>query len=225
MGALIMKKEITISNLLALTNNEPLLQFGNVEELQEVWLDYSENFSIIDHFIKLEFGDKVYKYSDKYADTETLSELRADALSVIFTRAYKYKTLFESMSFVYNPLENYNRVEKTTVQRNLKSEGNLEKGTQTDNDTYSSNKAPFNGGSQPYDNGNSSHTEGTRTDKDARTDNEQTTTESTISGNIGVTTSQQMLESQRKVADFVFWKKFTEDVINEITLSYWDWGV
>lgn len=220
-----MKKAITISNLLALANNTPLLQFGNVEELQELWLDYSENFSIIDHFIKLEFGGKVYRHSEKDADAETLSEMRADALSVIFTRAYKYKTLFESMSFVYDPLENYNRVEKTTVQHDLTSEGNLQKGVQTDNDAYSSNKAPFNGGSQPYDSGESSHTEGARTDKDTRKDTEKAITESTISGNIGVTTSQQMLESQRKVADFVFWKKFTEDVINEITLSYWDWGV
>lgn len=220
-----MKKAITMSNLLALTNNTPLLQFENVEELQEVWADYSNNFSIVDHFIKLEFGGKVYKHSEKEADAETLAEMRADALSVIFTRAYKYKLLFESMSLEYDPLENYNRVEKSTVQRNLKSEGNFEKGEQTDNDTYANNKAPFNGGTQPYDSGNSSHTEGVRVDGDTRSDDEKTTTESTISGNIGVTTSQQMLESQRRVADFVFWKKFTEDVVNEITLSCWDWGI
>lgn len=220
-----MKKAITMSSLLALTDNTPLLQFENVEELQEVWLDYSNNFSIIDHFIKLEFGGKVYKHSEKEADAETLTEMRADALSVIFTRAYKYKLLFESMSFEYNPLENYDRIEKTTTQRDLLGGGNFEKGAQTNSNNYNNNRAPFNGGVQPYDSGNGTDTDGARTDSETRTEDEKTIIESRISGNIGITTSQQMLESQRQVADFVFWKKFTEDIINEITLSCWDWGV
>ena len=54
-------------------------------------------------------------------------------------------------------------------------------------------------------------TEGARQDGEVR--------ELTRSGNIGVTTSQQMIQSEREVADFSFLKILTADLVNSFTLG------
>lgn len=54
-------------------------------------------------------------------------------------------------------------------------------------------------------------TEGERQDGEVR--------ELTRSGNIGVTTSQQMIQSEREVADFSFLKILTADIVNSFTLG------
>ena len=59
--------------------------------------------------------------------------------------------------------------------------------------------------------GTDTMTSGTRKDTHART--------LTRSGNIGVTTSQQMIESEREVANFSFLKILTEDLVNCFTLG------
>lgn len=72
-------------------------------------------------------------------------------------------------------------------------------------------------------------------DTDARTDtinnsarNDTTTDgarederELTRSGNIGVTTSQQMIESERLIVDFVFYETVAKDIIHLICVNVW----
>lgn len=41
------------------------------------------------------------------------------------------------------------------------------------------------------------------------------------SGNIGVTTSQQMIENERSVVDFVFYKTVAQDIIHLICINVW----
>ena len=43
----------------------------------------------------------------------------------------------------------------------------------------------------------------------------------TRSGNIGVTTSQQMLESERKIVDYLFYKTVAQDIIHLICVNVW----
>lgn len=59
--------------------------------------------------------------------------------------------------------------------------------------------------------GTDTHTEGQRIDS--------ATHSLTRSGNIGVTTSQQMIESEREVANFSFLKILTEDLVNSFCLG------
>lgn len=59
--------------------------------------------------------------------------------------------------------------------------------------------------------GTDTHTEGQRIDSDTHS--------LTRSGNIGVTTSQQMIESEREVANFSFLKILTEDLVNSFCLG------
>lgn len=43
----------------------------------------------------------------------------------------------------------------------------------------------------------------------------------TRSGNIGVTTSQQMLESERMVVDYIFYKTVAQDIIHIVCVNVW----
>lgn len=43
----------------------------------------------------------------------------------------------------------------------------------------------------------------------------------TRSGNIGVTTSQQMLESERKIVDYLFYKTVAQDIIHLVCVNVW----
>ena len=59
----------------------------------------------------------------------------------------------------------------------------------------------------------------TATEKTTTTGTEKTTHEFKRSGNIGVTTSQQMIQSEREVADFSALAQFVTDIANIICLS------
>lgn len=59
--------------------------------------------------------------------------------------------------------------------------------------------------------GTDTHTEGSRTDSGTRS--------LTRSGNIGVTTSQQMIQSEREVANFSFLGVLTSDLVNSFCLG------
>ena len=59
----------------------------------------------------------------------------------------------------------------------------------------------------------------TATEKTTTTGTEKTTHEFKRSGNIGVTTSQQMIQSEREVADFSALSQFVTDIANIICLS------
>lgn len=61
--------------------------------------------------------------------------------------------------------------------------------------------------------------ENTATEKTTTTGTEKTTHEFKRSGNIGVTTSQQMIQSEREVADFSALAQFVADIANIICLS------
>ena len=66
--------------------------------------------------------------------------------------------------------------------------------------------------------GSTSNTFGEHTDATSRNENETYTHKSHMYGNIGVTTSQQMLESEREVAYFNFVSIVAHDIIKLIAI-------
>ena len=64
-------------------------------------------------------------------------------------------------------------------------------------------------------------TNGERNDTHTLTETEQNARTLTRKGNIGVTTSQQMIISEREVANFEFIKIVAKDIINNITIGVW----
>jgi len=88
-------------------------------------------------------------------------------------------------------------------------------GTTTTTDTYSGNPDTTHGESQTQSTGSGSTTE-------TETGTDTTEIESQISGNIGVTTSQQMIESEMQLAARMnIWKIIEKDIAAAILLQCW----
>ena len=174
---------------------------------------------------------------------------------------YKYKTLVETLNFIYNPIENYDRTEDTTEDVDYKSiESNKNKDSATGkvlstqnntsvsetesenkNDSDSKNRfAGFDSTSMKDRESTVTHNEGTSKGNGTNNDSAISSSDRTLSnlreenkdktdtnkrilkmrthGNIGVTTSQQMIEAERGVADFNLYYQITMDFENEFTI-------
>lgn len=121
--------------------------------------------------------------------------------------------LFKTLAYDYEPLENYDRIEDRThsgnenINRNLATEETAGTGTTSGGTTEQKVSAYNEDGYQPQNFSESSSTMNSNTDsegsEDETTDRRHSDTEhARIHGNIGVTTSQQMLEAQRNVVKF-----------------------
>ena len=131
----------------------------------------------------------------------------------------------------YDPIENYSMTESGTDVRtpdlvsNTTASG-TSSGNATDTSTTTSavttydNTADFiNQNKGTSDTTTTTSAENSSTGKTTTTGTEKTTHEFKRSGNIGVTTSQQMIQSEREVADFSALAQFVTDIANIICLS------
>ena len=149
--------------------------------------------------------------------------------------SYKYKKLYELMKKEYNPIQNYNMTESGTDTHVADENRNntLNKGAINSNSVTGSQNSNNEHLVSPYEKtdyiGESKDTSSSsaRTDtyrEEARTDtnNEKYTTNNTDThsltreGNIGVTTTQQMIEAERKISDFSIYKVIAIDLMKEI---------
>lgn len=129
---------------------------------------------------------------------------------------------FETLTFDYNPLENYNMIEKldggsknTAGGKDTTTPSGSVKNA-TDVFGYNSSTAvPDSQTTQSYQNAKTEVSYG-------RTDTETHDHTLTRSGNIGVTTSQQMLESQRAVLLWDFFETVFSDLDKILTQPIFD---
>lgn len=125
--------------------------------------------------------------------------------------------LFKTLAYDYEPLENYDRIEDRTrsdsgnenVTRNLAREETAGTGTVSNGKTEEKVSAYNEDGYQPQNLSESesstntdSSSEGSEDETTARRHDGSGTEHARIHGNIGITTSQQMLEAQRNVVKF-----------------------
>lgn len=218
-----------------------------------VCLQNEENLIAVTNIIMKRYASKRLFYGtlnngvlETAQDNRAYTIIRSLVDSALAENKYKIDTLYNTTTLEYNPIENYNRKQTTTI----KHEG-------SEADTRSGSEERVHGGSDilAYTGGTTSTPTGSTTNihsttafneptdfagdtKDVTTydgmqttevfnerkdtnqynsnetvtyndlKNEHTfanrvdTTEDATSGNIGVTTSQQMLESEREVAEF-----------------------
>lgn len=170
-------------------------------------------------------------------DGETLeARIIAHVHALAKRKTYEWDKLFGTLSLEYNPIENYSMIETENVNFSKGVQSNSEalgatnrtdtngaqSGTQTesisafnsagynpDRQTETTTQAVTNtSATQAVSN---SFTDGAREDETAR--------ELTRSGNIGVTTSQQMIQSERELAVFSFVKIICDAIVNEICVN------
>lgn len=124
---------------------------------------------------------------------------------------YTWKHLSETLAAEYNPIENYDRTEEwednsTNTSRYTNSANNTSSGT-TKEQVYG-----YNDLQTPSDNNASTSTStGVDTSDSAGTGTSAGTRKGRAHGNIGVTTTQEMLESERRVAMFNFYDTVVRD--------------
>lgn len=115
--------------------------------------------------------------------------------------------------------ETYYNQEKNTLNFTNRTDENTST-TTTDarTDTRTNNSTEKLGAREDTTNSSTSNTFGEHTDATSRNENETYTHKSHMYGNVGVTTSQQMLESEREIAYFNFLSIVAHDIIKLIAI-------
>ena len=155
------------------------------------WLENSEYLDIM--YYASHSGEK---YASRFYLTMLEHEKTiSDIANIVFTKfSEKWKKIYDAMMMEYNPINNYDMNEEETVNSKIVST------VGTDNKTYgfgSSNPAPTDEASS------TSTTEGDAKDNIRKLSR---------SGNIGVTTSAQLLAGELEVRKNIF----IEEVMNDI---------
>ena len=214
--------------------NENIATFKNIFNGVKTFINFSETPSEIFDLFQMYNADRLVfkKYPTTQQET-TKALTQITNYCTMFARTYqnKYNKLIATETLKYDPIENYSMTESGTDVRTPDLVSNTTaSGTSSGNATNISttstgvttydNTADFiNQNKGTDDTTTTTSAENTSTDKTTTTGTEKTTHEFKRSGNIGVTTSQQMIQSEREVADFSALAQFVNDIANIICLS------
>lgn len=126
---------------------------------------------------------------------------------IVNTFGYKWKTLYNTTVLAYNPIENYSMVESREKDNTSTATANTDVGVNTF-------VSPFDSDTDLIEEG------ATKTGTSANTAAESNENEKiTRSGNIGTTTTQMMIESERELARFNLVKICLQDLAEFLTLN------
>ena len=139
---------------------------------------------------------------------------------------WKFDKLAKTLDLEYNPIENYDRYEDSkhgTVHSGKDITENGGKTTVTPDTTTENNYYGFNlaEGPRPVDKSTISGSDVTQSESESSLTHghiEDLTIDSHIHGNIGVTTSQQMIQSEKELADFSIYYSIAMQFEDAITL-------
>ena len=126
---------------------------------------------------------------------------------------YNWKKLFATMNFDYNPIDNYDRTETETVNNERNNNASGTQASETTNNLQIASEnvhkvAGYNSASlleTEGDNGTVNNTGTVGNNITSSSNSKDTGTESRTlhsRGNIGVTTTQKMIEQERNISEF-----------------------
>lgn len=187
----------------------------------------SEMFS----YFANKFGERdFYKYYDNENSTSNTNMVKqvSDYIALYGkSHKYEYDKLVDTLSLEYNPIENYFMTEKGTDTRTpniTQTNKGINKNTVGIDTSITTGKTTFDR-SDSFINDTKATNTGTNTDtQDINTTvttagTEKTVHEFTRSGNIGVTTSQRMIESERQLAMFSVVDLFVKAIADIILIG------
>lgn len=223
-----MKKLITLNEWVELF---PSIQtiFDKVSTDLKLFTIFTSN-EMFSYFVN-KFGERdFYKYYDNENDGSNTNMVKqASDYIALYGKSHKYEydKLVDTLSLEYNPIENYSMTEKGTDTR-TPNITQTNKGVNTNtvgvDTSITTGKTTFDK-SNSFINDTKTTNTGTNTDtQDINTTvttagNEKTVHEFTRSGNIGVTTSQQMIESERQLAMFSVVDLFVKAIADIILIG------
>ena len=179
-------------NLINLMNYDPELFSGVVLP------DGMEAADIV-NAIQMECATLTPVYSDPSLFKQMIGHYFKSRLQI-------HQKLWDTLSLEYDPISNYDRQEISTRNTSSTSSG---VNTGSGNSTNINEISPFNASGYTPDSKatNSSSTTASNSDQSTGTDRYT----SHVYGNIGVTTSQQMIESERAVSRFDIYREIAAD--------------
>lgn len=187
------------------------LQMNNIDIPD--WLKDEDNANILD----LEYCTAVS--GDKYLSKNFMKQYERAEVEVLLYFAMilyrrfntKWSKIYDALLIEYNPLENYSSTEIETPNLTDTSKANSKVTVKQSGSTFDT--AVY----QPF---SSTETAGNENDNKVTTTKTGTRTV-TKSGNIGVTTSQQMLQSEFEVRQYDFYQGIYNDIDEFITTLKW----
>lgn len=210
-----------------------------VPAINTIFDEVSKNLKI---FTILTSAEMFYYFADKYGDRDlykffdsenatnnTYTVRQVSAYISLYGKSHKYEydKLVDTLSLEYNPIENYSMTEKGADTR-TPNITQTNKGVNTNtvgvDTSITTGKTTFDK-SNSFINDTKTTNTGTNTDtQDINTTvttagNEKTVHEFTRSGNIGVTTSQQMIQSERELAMFSVVDMFVKAIADIILIG------
>lgn len=167
-------------------------------------LNFSGTWATLDNTTKIDWILKV-EYRDKYLaeefQTMENSDINVFVAKFLENKASVLDKLYATTQFVYDPIENYNMTESgSDTGATVASASNSNSAT-----SYNSTTPNLTDNSESQSGAESSSTHSL-----------------TRSGNIGVTTSQQMILQEREVAAYDFLHSVAEMIVEQFTQSLYD---
>ena len=185
-------------------------------KLKEWFANYYSNYAIdFDNWIISTYGNFVFIDTTMFQNIEDIKDktkwnitllnqcitfLKTQYNSVSLIREYEMDKLYNTLSLEYNPIENYSMREKGTDTEISGENSNVTNPTQTT--TTELSVAPSDTNTYKPKEKTQDTVNYSGNIESATNTNTTTQHEFTRSGNIGVTTSQDMIISERRVAEF-----------------------
>ena len=171
----------------------------------------------VDSYMNIYHGKRIlFKDIEERSDRLLSSGILLDVSAMLSSNIYKYTELIRSMTTDYDPIENYNRIEELVENFTKDVDGHLISGIKKSNTI---NKVTPNTSNDLVNESGTEYTQDSFTDSSGQNESGTTNTSGRVHGNIGVTTTQQMLQSTREIAMFNLTKIIATDVVNMLCVG------
>ena len=199
---------------------------------KEYLKEYYDNAMIYDMQTQQNFSSLLL-LNDDFTITKKL------IMSSVIANDYKWKKLYETTVLTYNPIWNVDGTESrtteygehVTMQNNGERIETMVNGERQNTSNQKLSSYPFDTGAktateetdESVTNGASTDTRTNNAVVDSTTSNTHTDKETvTRSGNIGVTSTQKLINEERQVAMFQFINAMLLDIVTDITVPVWE---
>lgn len=215
-----MSRRLSLNDLFAITEKPPIYTMnyhllGNLNDYDEeefpFWAEYKDNPYHLDSYQALTRGHFLFIRDLDDVDLTALSQFHRFVRGYIYTNKESINRIYAALKEEYKILDNYNGTETETVTSS--GSGTSTIGAQTSSSTTGAQTSTSTSSTSPWnEGGNFTEAEKTSEDAGARTDsanvgarddsssfsNSETRTLNRH-GNLGVTTSQQMIDSELRL--------------------------
>lgn len=195
-----------------LEKSKPVTVFSELNKKDVPWKEKYSNTIMLDNLYQYSHSNKLICAS--LCDTLDLSTL----VEMIYTlNIENWNKLYENYTITYNPIENYSMTENGK-RTNTGTQGNKQTGnarSESTSNIYAYNVNTSNPASSSVATSNPNL-------ENVRTDNLTEINELTRSGNIGVTTSAQMIEENIKLWIWKFFDSVFKDIDRILTIGVYE---